>query len=171
MARGKYSPTVTAAYQAKLAWWRKYAYSTQRNLDDFVEYDPEGFDSYGYNADGRDRAGYTENDYLHNDAADLGFDYDYNRTYDVVSDDWGFNGFKPIKTSEAKEVFLKPPMNENLKRVMLEAGYACPELATRAKELARLLINEVYKECKPYVDGGSNQGDVERALKEHFGVE
>ena len=161
MARGKYSPTVNVAYQVNQKWWLQYAYSAQmRNPDDFVEYDPEGFDSYGYNADGVDRAGYSEFAYLHNDAADLGFDYDYNRTYDVVLDNWGFNGVKPVKTSA---------MNENLKRVMLEAGYACPEMATRAKELARLLINEVYKECKPYFDD-TNQGDVERALKEHFGV-
>ena len=109
MARGKYSPTVNVAYQVNQKWWREYAYSKQHDpIKGFVEYDPEGFDSYGYNAEGVDRAGYTENDYLHNDAADLGFDYDYNRAYDFVLDNWGFNGFKPIKTSEAKEVFLKP---------------------------------------------------------------
>ena len=105
MARGKYSPTVNVAYQVNQKWWREYAYSTQRNLDDFVEYDPEGFDSYGYNADGVDRAGYSEFAYLHNDAADLGFDYDYNRAYDVVSDDWGFDGVKPVKTSAMNEKF------------------------------------------------------------------
>lgn len=166
MARGKYSPTVNVAYQVNQKWWREYAYSKQHNPDDFVEYDPEGFDSYGYDADGCDRAGNTEFAYLHNDAADLGFDYDYNRAYDFVLDNWGFNGVKPVKSSTPEEVFLKPLMNENLKRVMLQAGYAFPELEVRAKEFAKLLINEVYKECIPYLEDDT----VEGALKEHFGV-
>jgi len=34
-------------------------------------------------------------------------------------------------------------MNERLKELMLEAGYAAPELAGRANKLAELLFNEI----------------------------
>ena len=43
--RGKYSPTVTAAYMADQKWHQKFM-----AVDGFL-YDPEGFDSYGYNED------------------------------------------------------------------------------------------------------------------------
>lgn len=36
-------------------------------------------------------------------------------------------------------------MNQNLKQLMLEAGYAAPELATRAQKLAQLLIDDFIK--------------------------
>ena len=61
-------------------------------------------------------------------------------------------------------------MNEQLKKLMLEAGYATPELAERANKLAELIV----KECAAIVD---NQGrfltyqDLTKKIKKHFGVE
>lgn len=43
--RGKYSPTVTAAYMKDQGWFRNFM-----DPHGFI-YDPEGFDSYGYNED------------------------------------------------------------------------------------------------------------------------
>jgi hypothetical protein len=57
MSVGKYSPTVSAAYGKDQKWWEKNGGAT--NL-----FDAEGYDSYGYNVQDLDRAGYTENDYL-----------------------------------------------------------------------------------------------------------
>ena len=37
-------------------------------------------------------------------------------------------------------------INANVKNLMLEAGYAAPEVATRAKSLAELLIAELKEE-------------------------
>lgn len=56
---GKYSPTVWTAYQLDQKWHEK-----QRG-DDL--YDRDGYDSYGYNKDGKDRAGYTDWDYASNE--------------------------------------------------------------------------------------------------------
>ena len=62
-------------------------------------------------------------------------------------------------------------MNENLRKLMLEAGYAAPELAGRAQQLAKLLIREcagrvdnILRERK---DGGGTMGDD---IREHFGL-
>lgn len=90
--RGKYSPTVNSAYSHDKNWHRKFMAA-----DGFM-YDPEGFDSYGYNKDNIDRAGNYENDYIHNDN-DTGSDEDFNNAYDITSDDWGFDGTKPAQIS------------------------------------------------------------------------
>jgi len=63
-------------------------------------------------------------------------------------------------------------VNENLKKLMLAAGYAAPELAGRAQQLAELIV----RECASRVDnilrekkhGGGTMGDE---IREHFGVE
>jgi len=63
-------------------------------------------------------------------------------------------------------------MNERIKELMLEAGYAAPEMAGRANKLAELLIREcagrvdnILRERK---DGGGTMGDE---IREHFGIE
>lgn len=96
--RGKYSPTVSTAYMRNQKWWDNYAHAGKTS-DEFVQYDPEGFDSYGYNKDDIDRAGNHENDYMHNNG-DYNRDEDFNNEYDDASDDWGFDGTKPTKRSE-----------------------------------------------------------------------
>ena len=92
--RGKYSPTVTAAYMKDRDWHRKYMAA-----DGFM-YDPEGFDSYGYNEDNVDRAGNHEDDYAENDG-DYEYDEDYNHAYDSISSAWGFDGTKPVEFDSA----------------------------------------------------------------------
>lgn len=83
--RGKYSPTVSAAYQADKKWFKKYSdYDSQP--DNWFIYDPDGFDSYGYDENEIDRAGNREDDYYSNDDA-----------YDAALSDWGFDGTKPVQ--------------------------------------------------------------------------
>jgi hypothetical protein len=67
-------------------------------------------------------------------------------------------------------------MNERLRELMIEAGYAAPELAGRAKQLANLILQE----CVMLVDGFEITQEValdeyvdyeaSSVLKEHFGV-
>ena len=63
-------------------------------------------------------------------------------------------------------------MNERLRELMLEAGYAAPELAGRAQVLARLIV----RECAEFADEHNDYSEgvtlgVGRAIKQHFGVE
>ena len=64
-------------------------------------------------------------------------------------------------------------MNERIRKLMLEAGYAAPELAGRANKLAELIV----KECadvllKWKVEPFPFDEDIAASLiKEHFGVE
>ena len=88
MARGKFSPTVSDAYYRDQNWFTKYSQGQA--------YDPEGYDSYGYDINDRDRAGNNEFDYLHNDA-DWDPDLDFNRLYDDALDQWTFDGVKPVR--------------------------------------------------------------------------
>jgi hypothetical protein len=60
MSVGKYSPTVTAAYMADRDWWEKNG----GGEGDDCNYDVDGYDRYGYNAEDVDRSGHTELDYL-----------------------------------------------------------------------------------------------------------
>jgi hypothetical protein len=61
-------------------------------------------------------------------------------------------------------------MNERIRELMLEAGYAAPEIASRAQKFAELIVWE----CIDIVD---NQGAFMRfnhlagKIKQHFGVE
>lgn len=96
--RGKYSPTVSAAYYVDKEWFRKFCNVAPHGDQVYSPYDPEGFDSYGYDKNDVDRAGNHENEYIHNDAIDLGFDNDedFNFKYDRAHDAWGFDGVKPV---------------------------------------------------------------------------
>jgi hypothetical protein len=66
-------------------------------------------------------------------------------------------------------------MNENLRRLMVQADYPAPEIAKRAQELAELIV----RECCNVLQGedilhggyGYNQGFLHKKIKEHFGVE
>jgi hypothetical protein len=91
MGVGKYSPTVTAAYAADQDWHDKLC-------DDGEWIDRDGYDSYGYHRDsGKDRAGYTELDYMasgqwDDDLSDFVYPLD-----DDVSRDWTFDGIRPVR--------------------------------------------------------------------------
>lgn len=41
-------------------------------------------------------------------------------------------------------------MNRRIRELMLEAGYAAPEMAARATRLSELIVDECIKECKDY---------------------
>lgn len=90
MSLGKYSPTVNYAYRKNQQWFSAYAGNKQ--------YDPDGYDSYGYNAQNVDRAGYREDQYSY---------WGFNQVgeprgpdlYDDVAADWQFDGTKPVKVT------------------------------------------------------------------------
>jgi hypothetical protein len=96
--RGKYSPTVTAAYGQDKKWFTKYAATKQvTNKDFWSEYDPEGYDAYGYDENEVDRAGNQEHVYYCNDLAADGLDGDCNYLFEDLEGEWGFDGTKPVK--------------------------------------------------------------------------
>ncbi len=60
-------------------------------------------------------------------------------------------------------------MNERIKELMLEAGYAAPELAGRANKLAELIVREcatVGRACQIW-----GEEKIDEYIKKHFGVE
>lgn len=91
--RGKYSPTVTAAYMADQEWWEKYSNAENEFNDLWNQYDPEGYDSYGYDKDGTDRAGNHEYEYYADDDEVWGENYAYERALS----EWTFDGTKPVR--------------------------------------------------------------------------
>lgn len=60
-------------------------------------------------------------------------------------------------------------MNNRLRELMLEAGYAAPELAGRANKLAELIVREC---CDVFVELRTRPADLAvKDVKKHFGVE
>ena len=57
-------------------------------------------------------------------------------------------------------------MNARIKELMLEAGYAAPEIAVRAQKFAELIV----RECADFADKGT-RGGIGELMKQHFGVE
>lgn len=59
-------------------------------------------------------------------------------------------------------------MNERIRQLMLDAGYAAPDLASRAKALADLVINE----CIIVARIADNEDKVYAwyAIEQHFGI-
>ena len=69
-------------------------------------------------------------------------------------------------------------MNERIKELMLEAGYAAPELAGRANKLALLIVEECVNQVITGVKTNPPQPQppelvqtLVRRIKRHFGVE
>jgi len=66
-------------------------------------------------------------------------------------------------------------MNEKIKELMLQAGYAAPEMAARANKLAELIVQEccqIVLDCS--IPGSNNERDfvvTAREIKQHFGIE
>lgn len=88
MALGKYSPTVDVAYRQDQDWFDKYSKNNQ--------YDPQGYDEYGYDKNDRDRHGYYEYDYCGKCKLCGASNCDL---YMNVRDKWGFNGVKPVRVT------------------------------------------------------------------------
>jgi hypothetical protein len=95
---GKYSPTIHAAYDANQNWYEYYA-----GVDEYGgenQYDPEGFDFYGYNKEGFDREGHHEDQYAFSGkiCPCCGNNSKDNETlYHNTSILWGFDGVKPVR--------------------------------------------------------------------------
>ena len=89
MSIGKYSPTVSAAYARDQKWHDKLCGPLEW-------YDDEGYDSYGYHKDtDKDRAGYTENEYL---GGGEWIDDEYRHPlYENVMDEWTYDGVRPVR--------------------------------------------------------------------------
>ena len=69
-------------------------------------------------------------------------------------------------------------MNERIKQLMIEAGYAAPEIALRAQKFAELIIAECAQACMnegaSYEEkaAGAYQSNLYvTAIKKHFGLE
>ena len=67
-------------------------------------------------------------------------------------------------------------MNDRIRELMLEAGYAAPEIAGRAHVLAELIVKECVAICQDTdgednIDARSGRQDCAVEIKEHFGVE
>ena len=61
-------------------------------------------------------------------------------------------------------------MNERLKELMLEAGYAAPEMAGRANKLAELIVKECC-DIADEVERADMDSYVSKYIRAHFGVE
>jgi hypothetical protein len=70
-------------------------------------------------------------------------------------------------------------MNERLKQLMQEAGYAAPELAGRANKLAELIVrkclelaHDEHKMALEYEwDNDDTATSIRESISKHFGVE
>ena len=61
-------------------------------------------------------------------------------------------------------------MNDKLKELMLEAGYAAPEIAGRGQLLAELIVQECVKLVEDNIDP-QNDWITPAFIKQHFGVD
>jgi hypothetical protein len=65
-------------------------------------------------------------------------------------------------------------MNEQIRELMLEAGYAAPDIALRAQKFAELILREcieVANKNRTVMEIKSNTQLTADAIKKHFGVE
>jgi len=96
---------------------------------------------------------------------------------DIHAGDGGYS----ISTKEKYEAFVKlrnQSMNGKLKELMIEAGYAYPEGATRAHKLAELIAKECAEiclemaaKCAGLPGDGALAKDCAYWIKNDFGVE
>lgn len=99
--RGKYSPTVSVAYAHDQDWWDRYANPPGAEI--WNMYDPDGYDSYGYNEKSVDRAGNHEHDYCFDDYDGGEYAAPANWAYEDALSEWGFDGTKPVLKTPKKE--------------------------------------------------------------------
>jgi hypothetical protein len=62
-------------------------------------------------------------------------------------------------------------MNEKIKELMIESGFAAPELAGRANKLAELIVKECCVALHPMLRDMISRGQGVDLIKKHFGVE
>lgn len=89
MGLAKYSPTVSRSYSDNQEWFEKNGGNFSNGLLYLSFADNQGYDAYGYSYyNDRDRAGYTEDDYLC-DSIDNGGDG--SPLYNRVQDQWYYS--------------------------------------------------------------------------------
>ena len=62
-------------------------------------------------------------------------------------------------------------MNQLLKELMLQAGYAAPEMAARAQALAQLIVMECAGLFPQQFTDEQYQRRIDKTIRKHFGVE
>ena len=66
-------------------------------------------------------------------------------------------------------------MNQQLRTLMIQAGYEAPELASRANQLAELIIRDILSIAEPYQDSRTEvfraHRDLHNQIKEHFEID
>ena len=62
-------------------------------------------------------------------------------------------------------------MNENLKKLMLEAGYAAPDLAPRAHKLCELLVKDILLIVESYCETSPEIYGLPLDILEHYDME
>jgi hypothetical protein len=62
-------------------------------------------------------------------------------------------------------------MNKRLNELMVEAGYAAPEIAGRANKLAELIVAECANLFTRTHTDEQYQRRIDKTIRKHFGVE
>lgn len=145
MSVGKYSPTVSRSYSQDQEWFEKNGGNFGNGIMPESQYDDQGYDSYGYNGyTDRDRAGYTESDYLCDS-------YDENQCgiYDRVRDLWD-NAYSPtiLELSESIKTKIGNDKLFAFNHAKLVTVINIHESAVTAK----YALDSIFK------DGGSAEG-------------
>lgn len=137
MGVGKYSPTVSTSYSQDQAWYEKNGGGYGNGKDPESDYDDDGYDSYGYNADGRDRAGHHENDY----PASFQWDNEseYYPLHAEVSSEW--SGRNILAMRKAREEAAADPETQEAFRKLAEVQ----DILRKAAEIERGLKAEIKK--------------------------
>lgn len=132
--QGKYSPTVREAYRVNQSWHDNI-------LDVDGVHDRDGYDSYGYNRQERDRAGYTEFEYM-----SMGED-----DFEWIATCWGFDGSKPVLLTnqevEQKISAVKVPKMTVIEQV---SQYVCNGFVYRFRTAEGSVTVQRVPEDQPY---------------------
>lgn len=128
MGVGKYSPTVSTSYSQDQTWYEKNGGGYGNGKDPESDYDDDGFDSYGYNADDRDRAGHQENDYL------ASF-----QCYEDVQSEWSGRNILAMRKAR-EEAAADPKMKEAFSQLA-----EVQDILRKAADMERSLKTDIKK--------------------------
>ena len=88
---------------------------------------------------------------------------------DIHAGDGGYE----IGTKEQYEAFVKirnQSLNIRIRELMVQAGYAAPEYASRAHQLVELVVRECIAICESGTPTQTTSGGAAELIKQHFGV-
>lgn len=137
MGIGKYSPTVSTSYRKDQAWYEKNGGGFGNGKNPDSDYDDDGYDAYGYNADDRDRAGHHENDYTASFQWDG--DSEYYPLHEAVQSEWG--GRCILAMRQAREEAAANPETQEAFRKLAEVQ----DIIRKAGEIERGLKADIQK--------------------------